>query len=230
MTILAELKKIEQRLDQEGDTKGVRKAFWRIVGKIKRCALNEVSIEEIKKTTEIRNRLFRHPVILSVRKGLFVSFITALVSYIAYFWALWFLGFNTLLLNGVLFLIGLFILYGLYPFGRYLGGCFAKVKFDGFYRYSPGELGLKIEYTSYLKTTQSLRKWVFGFPVIWIFTFIILNMVIAWWINPLGLWAPLIWLISFPIFYVAIYYKKTGELYRFMRERRIAQEVKRKQK
>jgi hypothetical protein len=181
VTLVSELRTIEQRLDQEGDIKGIRKAFWRIVGKIKRLEPSKVNDELIEKTTDIRNRLFKRKVVLSVNIGLGVFFLVALFAFIGFIWAL--LYFETILaqfiilpplflliaLNGILLVLIVFIAYGAYPWGRYLGGIFARVKFDGFYRYSPGEFGLKIEYTSYLKTTQSRRKWVFGFPIIWLF-------------------------------------------------------------
>lgn len=228
MPILDDLVQIENRLEVEGDSKQVRRAFWRIVGKMKRLAPSEVTDGEIDKATEIRNRLFRQPVIMGVGKGLLIFFLIAFFSYAAFIWALLYLEVHILVLNGILFFLSIFALYGVYPFGRYLGGRIARVKFEGFYRYSPGELGLKIEYVSYLKTTPSRRKWVFGFPIIWIFTFLFLEVVIAWFLNPLGFWAPLIFLISFPIFYIAITYRKLGELYRFIRELRIEREVKRK--
>ncbi len=228
MPILDDLLQIENRLDVEGDSKQVRRAFWRIIGKMKRRAPSEMTNGEIDKATEIRNRLFHQPVILGVGKGLLIFFLIAFFSYMAFIWILSFLEIHILVLNGILFFLGIFALYGVYPLGRYLGGRIARVKFEGFYRYSPGELGLKIEYTSYLKTTQSRRKWVFGFPVIWVFAFLFLEVVIAWFLNPLGLWTPLIFLILFPIFYIAIFYRKTGELYRFIRELRIEREVKRK--
>lgn len=228
MPILDDLLQIENRLEVEGDSKQVRRAFWRIVGKMKRLPHSEVTNGEIDKATEIRNRLFRQPVIMGVGKGLLIFFLIALFFYAVFIWGLLSLEYHILVLNGILFILSIFALYGMYPLGRYLGGRIARVKFDGFYRYSPGELGLKIEYVSYLKTTQSRRKWVFGFSIIWIFSFLLLEVVIAWFLNPLGLWAPLIILISFPFFYVAITYRKLGELYRFIRELRIEREVNRK--
>ncbi len=228
MSILDDLLQIENQLEIDGDSKQVRRAFWRIIGKMKRRAPSEVTIEEINKATEIRNRLFRHPVILGVGKGLLIFFLITFFSYASFIWVLLSLEVHILALNAILFILSIFALYGVYPFGRYLGGRIARVKFDGFYRYSPGELGLKIEYVSYLKTTLSRRKWVFGFPIIWVFVFLFLEVVVAWFLNPLGLWAPLIILISFPFFYVAITNWKLGELYRFLRELRIEREVKQK--
>jgi hypothetical protein len=216
VTIESELRTIEQRLDKEGDTKEIRRAFWRIVGKIKRLNLTEVPDEIIEKAAHIRNRLFKHNILLGVNRGLGLFFLIALFAFIGFIWALLF--FETTL--------ALFII--LPPWGRYIGGVIARVKFDGFYRYSPGELGLKIEYTSYLKTTQSRRKWVFGFPVIWIFCLFLLLIPIAMVFNPTGIWTPLLMVLLFGVFYIAIYYRKTGELYRFIRELRIDRELKRK--
>lgn len=239
MTLESELRAIEQRLDEEGDTKEIRKTFWRIVGKIKRLDSKEVNNKIIEKTAHIRNRLFKNEVVLSVNKGLGLFFLVALFAFIGFIWAL--LYFDTILalfiilpplfmlivLNGILLVLIILIAYGAYPWGRYLGGVIGRVKFDGFYRYSPGEFGLKIEYISYLKTTQSRRKWVFGFPVLWVFSLFFMLLPIAWIFNPSGVWTPLFMVLLFGVFYMVIYYKKTGELYRFMRELRIEREVNR---
>ncbi len=124
----------------------------------------------------------------------------------------------------------IFLAYGAYPWGRYIGGIIARVKFDGFYRYSPVELGLKIEYISYLKTTRSRRKWVFGFPIIWIFGIFFMLLPVAWILNPAGIWTPLLFVLLFGVFYLVIYYMKIGELYRFVRELRIEREMIRSKK
>jgi hypothetical protein len=242
MTILSDLQSIEQQLNQDGDTPQIRKAFWRIVGKIKRIPPNEVSDETIIKATEIRNQLFKHKVVLGVGKGLVIFFILAHLAFFCFLWTLLYFEtvismiivlpplFLLILLNAVILLLTVLITYGVYPWGRFLGGIIARVKFDGFYRYSPGELGLKIEYSSYLRTTQSHRKWVFGIPIILVFGYLLLLLIVAWLLNFAGIWAPLILVVGFGIFYLAIYYMKTGELFRFMREFRIERELKAKKK
>jgi len=241
MTIATDLQRIEQQLASEGDTPHVRTAFWRIVGKMKRQNPSRLTEAEIDRAAAIRNRLFKQPVILKVRTGLLLFFITALFAFFAFLWALFYFesslamivslppGITAILLNITLGIFTIFIAYGIYPWGRFLGGLIAHVRFEGFYRYSPGELGLKIEYTSYLKTSQSRRKWVFGFPIPWVFAFIIILVPITWLLNPAGIWAPLIICILFVFFYLVIYRAKTGELYRFIRELRIAREVKQTQ-
>lgn len=240
MTILSDLQTIEQRLKTEGDTPQVRRTFWRTVGQIKRLDHNEASEEIIVKTTAIRNHLFKQEVVLSVRKGLAIFFFVYLVALLGYLWVLIYfeatldlfiilpMPIRIVVLNSLLLTICIFVAYGSYPWGRYLGGLIARVDFEGFYRYSPGELGLKIEYASYLRTTQSRRKWVYGFPIIWVFGSLILLAPITWILNPSGIWAPSIIICLFGIFYVAIYYRKTGELYRFIRELRISRKVKRR--
>lgn len=240
MTFLKDLEDIERQLNTKGDTQGGRKAFWRIIGRMKRQDPASLDDDTIQKAAAIRNQLFKKSVILSVRTGLFVFFLVALLSFAAFLWVLLFFESTVatfillppwimmILLNVVLSIIAVLISYGDYPWGRYLGGVIARVGFEGFYRYSPGELGLKIEYTSYLKTTQSRRKWVFGFPILWVFCFIFILLPIAWFLNPAGIWAPLILIILFGLAYLGMYRKKTGEVYRFIRELRIAREVKRK--
>ncbi|MFX1510444.1 MAG: hypothetical protein ACFFBR_09085 [Promethearchaeota archaeon] len=241
MEILTELQKIEQRLDQEGDTSKVRRDFWRIVGQIKRKNSIELDDEIIERTTVIRNRLFKQDIVISVGKGLALYFLLFFFSFLGYLWVLAY--FETTLaqfiilpslivflaLNFVLGVISIFVAYGSYPLGRFFGGCIARVKFEGLYRYSPGELGLKIEYRSYLRTTPSRRKWVFGVPIIWVFGILFILLAITWFFNFSGIYAPMLIIIMFAIFYVLIYFRKIGELYRFVRELRIAREVKRNQ-
>ncbi len=238
MTLLADLTEIENRLEIEGDTESVRRSFWRIIGQIKRQKLKDLDDVTIQKAVELRNRLFRQKVLLSVKWGLFFFLFIAIMSILAFIWNLLYLeliilGFMFLppivmviILNVILLLSSLFVLYGAYPIGRYVGGRIANVGFDGFYRFSPGELGLKIEYSSYLKTTQSRRKWVFGFPIIWVAAFLTGLCIIALFLNPAGVWGPFSFLIILPISYYALTLRKTGELYRFLRERRIEQELK----
>jgi hypothetical protein len=239
MVILKDLQKIEQRLDIEGDTPEVRRDFWRIVGRIKRKNPTELEEEVVGKTTAIRNHLFKQKIAISIGKGLAIYFLVFLFSVLGYLWILFFFESTLaqfillpplivlLALNILLGIISIFVAYGSYPLGRYLGGVIARVKFEGLYRYSPGELGLKIEYTSYLRTTASRRKWVFGFPIIWVFGILFMLLPITWLLNPSGIYAPIIIIILFIIFYISIYYLKTGELYRFVREIRIAREVNR---
>lgn len=114
-----------------------------------------------------------------------------------------------------------------YPLGRYLGGVVSRIKFDGFYRYSPGELGLKIEYTSYLKVEKRKRMLVFGIPKFWILFLILIQIIIVILFNPIVILDPIILLIVYILSLVATYrIKKTGELYRFIREIKIAREKK----
>lgn len=242
VTISEELKAIEQRLEKEGDTEAVRKEFWRIVGKIKRMDPDKLDEATIEKASDIRNHLFKQKVVLSLGKGLIVFFLIAHLTFVCFLWTLLYFEiiislFVTLppfilliVLNGIILVLCLFIVYGIYPWGRYLGGVIARVKFEGFYRYSPVELGLKIEYTSYLQTTQSRRKWVFGFPILVVFGYLLVLLIISWWLNYTGIWAPLFLVSGFGIFYLIIYYKKTGELYRFIRELRIERELEPKTK
>ncbi|MFX1562452.1 MAG: hypothetical protein ACFFDP_04010 [Promethearchaeota archaeon] len=231
MSIMDNLMAIENQLEKEGDTKRVRKAFWRIVGRIKRLDPSEKDDEVIEKAAEIRNRLFKQKVVLSIRKGIPIFSLCAIIFFALFIWATLFLSLDILWMNIVIFLISFILLYCLYPLGRYLGGLIGHVKFDGLYRYSPGELGLKIEYVSYLKTTRRRRKWIFGFSIIWILTFLFIELLIVVVFNPIGIWAPLFSIAFYLIFLTAIHrFSKTGELHRFIREFRIEREMSRKRK
>lgn len=231
MGILENLLAVENQLKREGDTSKVRRVFWRLVGQIKRLDSNEISDEVIEKAAEIRNSLFKQKVVLSIRKGLSIFSFTAILSFAVFVWANLFLSLDILWMNIVLFLICFVLMYSLYPLGRYLGGLVACVKFEGLYRYSPGELGLKIEYVSYLKTTRRRRKWVFGIPIAWIVIFLFLELTIIFFLNPIGIWAPIFSIAFYVVFLVALHrLSKTGELYRFIRELRIEREMQEKEK
>jgi hypothetical protein len=87
---------------------------------------------------------------------------------------------------------------------------------------------VKIEYSSYLRTTPDRRKWVFGVPIIWVFGILFVLIPTSGKLNPSGIWAPTLIILLSGIFYTIMLYKKTGELYRFVRELRITREAKRR--
>jgi len=165
--ILDELIEIEKRLQQKGDTEQLRRAFWKLVGKIKRLDPSKVDAEIVEKAASIRDCLFKKKVILSVKKGLLLFFIGCFISFAVFIHINLFVSLDFLYMTALLFILGMTIVYFGYPLGRYLGGLIAGIKFEGFYRYSPGELGLKIEYTSYLKSGPRGRILLFGTPIFW---------------------------------------------------------------
>lgn len=228
-TILDELLKIEKRLQVEGDTDRLRKEFWRLVGRIKRLDRSEVDDETLEKATAIRNRLFKKRVILSVEKGLPLFLTGWIVSFALFVYINLYASLDFLYMATLLFITGVMVVYFGHPVGRYLGGLIGKIRFDGFYRYSPGELGLKIEYTSYLKSGQRGRILLFGTSVFWTISMILVQLVIVLSFNPDGLPVPIILLIMMVLaLTIGHYAKKTGELHRLLREVRIARESKRK--
>jgi len=225
--ILDELLEIEKRLQQEGDTEQLRKAFWKLVGKIKRLDPSKVDDEIVKKAAFIRNRLFKKKVVLNVKKGLLLFFVGCLISFAVFIYFNLCLSLDSSYMTALLFISGMTIVYFGYPLGRYLGGLIAGIKFEGFYRYSPGELGLKIEYTSYLRSRPRGRILLFGTPIFWEILLILIQLTIVLHFNPNALLGPILLLVALILSLIIIHYTmKTGELHRFIREIKITREVR----
>ena len=154
MSMIAKIKndlnQLEMQLEQEGSQE-MRKPFWRVVGRIKR--LHDPPDDVIEHATKIRNKLFdeRYKIVMSTSLGVLlngIGFAVCLISLI------YFLSINPpdpFAPLVVLFLELMIVLYFSYPFCRLVGGFVSGIGFEGFYNYTPGEVSLKIEYSSYLK-------------------------------------------------------------------------------
>lgn len=123
-------------------------------------------------------------------------------------------------------IVNFFLVYFWYPFSHFLRGILSDIKFEGFYRYGPSELGLKIEYKSYLRAGTK-REFMFGFAVVWVFASQVILILATYIFEKRLVIAPVAILCLFTVAYLIETRKKTGELYRFSRERRINAKFKR---
>ncbi len=193
-----------------------KKKFWKIVGKIKR---SEVSDEVIEKAVEIRERIFGKRVILSARAGGLIFLVMFFLSY-ALFLHLARIGAGLL----VLLLVELSVVYFAYLVGRCLSSLITGIKIAGFYKYTPVEFGVKIDYGSYLRASQMRRAMFFGIPILWVHA--VLLSQIVWNIGDSAALIPGVLLVTYlPFSYVVHKKLKTGELHRFLRELKILREL-----
>ena len=221
--LIDELNQIEIELEKKGDKPQVRGKFWRVVGKIKRMDIDQVGDSLIAKTVEIRNKLFRKKILMSRGKGITLFSLGFITSLLVFIWfILYFPSANVFIFNVVLFILELFVLYFAFLFGRILGGLLSGIKFEGFYKFSPLEFGVKLDYASYLKSGQRNRVLFFGFTILWEHIILMFQLVFAWLFRPKGIWVPLLFLIILlPSQYVIHRFAREGELHRFIRELKI---------
>lgn len=225
--LIDELNQIELELKEKDNKPEVAKRFWKVVGKIKRMNIDEVDDSLIMKAAEIRSKLFKKKVILSSNKGIVLfsfGFITALLVFI--WFILYFPSTSAFIFYFTFFVLELFVLYFTFLVGRIIGGLLSGVKFEGFYKFSPLEFGMKLDYASYLKSTQKNRALFFGFTILWEHIILMFQLVFAWLFRPEGIWVPLVFLIILlPSQYVIHRFAKEGELHRFIRELKILRET-----
>ncbi len=222
---------IKKDLDEKGDTKEVRRAFWRIVGKVKRGEFqtNEEIIEEI---AEIRERFFKKKIILSKTKGgiLFpLGFFISMALFSRTNACAQKLPLSPPQTNLLLLLSESLVLYFGFLTGRLLGGILSGIDFDGFFRYSPLEFGVKVNYKSYLQASAKKRVVLYGTTILFQVTVMSSLILIVYKFNAHAVFLPIafffFWLLgSFMIHLKA----KTGELHRFLREMKIYLEVRRR--
>lgn len=206
---------------EEGD-KEARKEFWRLVGKIKRgeISLTAANIEEM---SRIRDKLFGKRVVLSAKAGSIIFPAGFLISLLLFTWA-------TLVKVSAyaylyIFLSELSTIYFGFLTGRLLGGVVSGIRFEGFYRYSPLEFGVKVSYPDYLRASQKRRVMLYA-TTLCFQGFVMAGLVaIAYALNPQVILIPLGFLLLWLVGSIAIHYTaKTGEFHRFLRELRIAME------
>ncbi|MBO8182668.1 MAG: hypothetical protein H0Z28_07735 [Archaeoglobus sp.] len=225
---ILEIKEIKRMLEEEGDTKEVRKAFWRFVGRMKRGKLQPEGEDEkiIEEITEIRERLFKKGVILSTAKGATLFPACFVISMIAFVWLNEYVQNLSFPISYILlFLSEMFVIYFGFLTGRLLGGFFSGIKFDGFFRYSPLEFGVKVNYKSYLQASQWKRVTLYGTTIFFQAIVMLVLILIVYQYNPQAIPIPLAFLFIWLIGSIIIHKKaKTGELHRFLRELKIASE------
>ncbi len=228
-----EIQEIRRKLDEKEDTKEVRKAFWRLVGRVKRREF-QMNGEIIEKITEIREMLFKKRVILSTKKGAILFPLVFLISVTFFSWinicssGVMLSSFSIIPL---LFLSEFLVLYFGFLTGRLLGGVLSSIEFDGFYRYSPLEFGAKVNYKSYLKASAWKRVVLYGTTILFQGTVMLILVLIVYEYNRDAVLLPIAFLFFWIFGSFIIHLKgRTGELHRFLRELKIALELRKERK
>ncbi len=215
---------IERKLKTK-KAQNVSREFWKTVGKIKRMPAPPDDL--IERASSIRNILFekRFKVVLSLKRGVALHVLGFLICWAVFAYFLSVGATNNVLGIAGFIALNFFILYLGYPFGRLFGGVLTGIKFEGFYRYSPGELGLKIEYKSYLKAGTK-REFMFACAALWIFILVAVLIVITYLFATHLTMIPLSLLMVLAVLYSVATKRRIGEIYRFIRERKINAEMR----
>jgi len=220
------LNQIERKLKTK-TSQNLSREFWKTVGKIKR--MPDPPDDLVERASSIRNTLFekRFKVVISLKKGVALYALGFLICWVvfAYFLSIGAPS-NAICVAGFITL-NFFILYLGYPFGRLFGGMLTDIKFEGFYRYSPGELGLKIEYKSYLKAGAK-RELMFACAALWIFVLVAVLIVTTHLFAAHLTMIPLSILTALTVLYSVATKRRIGEIYRFIRERKINTEMRKR--
>lgn len=129
----------------------------------------------------------------------------------------------------LLFAVESAVVYSSFIVGRLIGSLITGIKITGFYRYNPLELGMKLDIVSYLKAKQKNRVIFFLTPIVFENLVFLFQSFLLVYLNNEFYWVPLVLVILNFLFSYAIYkFKKTGELYRFIREVKILRELSEK--
>ncbi len=214
--ILEKLESIEKRVEEKEDA---RRDFLKLVGEIKRGG--GADDEVLRRIAEVRDKIFGKRVVLEYDKGVPVFVLFFILSN-AFLFALAFME-GPLVLKAVALILAEFcVFYFTFLTGRVIGAKFSRIRVEGFYKYTPLEFGMKLDYVSYLKVPQKSRVIFFLTPILFE------NLVMAAQAATLILlrnefyWIPLLILaLNLPFSYLIYKIKRTGELYRLMREVRI---------
>ncbi len=213
---------LEQRCN-EGKSSEVRREFWKIVGELKRVEI-QLDDEILEKVARVHDCLWKDRKVLSYRISVLIFAIFLLSCCFFAYLALY--KPEIPIPAGVV--IECIVIYSGFLTGRCLAGFITGIRFEGFYRYNPLELGMKLDIRSYLKAGQKRRVLLFAIPILWVHGVLALQIILLSLLpspsstpSPL-IWIPVIFLLSYIPFSYLIHVKfRTGELHRFLRELKI---------
>ncbi len=223
MNVFEALKAVEEKIKRGEDAK---KDFWKLVGVIKRT--EEVDEEVLIRIAKLRDEIFDKQLILSLKSGIAI-FTSLIVLTNALFFLIASENLQFLLKAALLFAVESAVVYSSFIVGRLIGSLITGIKITGFYRYNPLELGMKLDIVSYLKAKQKNRVIFFLTPIVFENLVFLFQSFLLVYLNNEFYWVPLVLVILNFLFSYAIYkFKKTGELYRFIREVKILRELSEK--
>ncbi|AIY90741.1 hypothetical protein [Geoglobus acetivorans] len=223
MSILDELERIEKKLKRGED---VRREFWLLAGRIKRSNVRDDDI--LSRVARIRDEMFDRKVLFGFRAGFSAfSFLFILSNTLLYLIAFKPMPDNLKLVS--IAAVELAALYTSFLVGRCLSATLTGIEVDGFYRYTPLEFGVKINYLSYLKASQRDRVLLYSGAIVLehitmlAHTLFLLSIKSSCWIIP-----AFFLIANLPFSYLMHRAMRTGELHRLIREYRILREVRAK--
>ncbi|WP_456477621.1 hypothetical protein [Geoglobus ahangari] len=220
VNLLNELERIETEL-KEG--KEVRREFWRVVGRIKRESVRDEEV--LRKAAEIRDRIFGRRIIIGFWPGFLAFLFLFTLSNILLYTTATSPVSEGLKLAGIV-VAELLTLYFTFLVGRCISALLAGIKVEGFYRYSPLEFGVKVDYLSYLKATQERRVLLYSGAIVLEHLVMLIHAVFLYGVGSYWIVPALLLLANLPFSYVIHRTANTGELHRLIRELRIMREIK----
>ncbi len=210
ITVLRELEDIERKIDKD--------RFWKIVGIVKRKDItDEDVIEEI---VRVRNAIFDVNIVIGYRFGAAIFSLLLVVSYLLFLYLTIYVELSWFIKLVLAVLLESCVLYFSFLTGRCLGSLITGIKFIGFYKYNPLELGLKLDYRSYLKAGKVRRAILFATPILLEHAILVSQILILRNTN-LFLLPVFLIAVNLPVSYIVHKKFRTGELHRFLRELRI---------
>ncbi|ADC64214.1 hypothetical protein Ferp_0022 [Ferroglobus placidus DSM 10642] len=223
MNALEALKAVEEKI-RRGEN--AREDFWKLVGIVKRS--KSVDEETLVRIAKIREEIFDKKLVLSLKSGT-VIFASLVVLSNMLFLLISFKNLQFLLKAALLFAVESAVIYSSFIVGRLIGSLITGIKILGFYRYNPLELGMKLDIVSYLKAEQKNRVIFFLTPIVFENSVFLFQSLLLVYFNNEFYWVPLLLAISNLLLSYAVYkIKKTGELYRLIREIKILRELSEK--
>ena len=229
MELSKELEEVELLLKEKKNTKQAKRRFWRVISQIKRTNPNEIDDHVVELASSLRDKLYPRKIILSPPKGAVLITIGFFITLMLFLWVLKTINFG-FIINAVILFFALAInLYFTFLLGRCVGSLVSGIKIDGFYMYDPLELGIKMNYRTYLKASQSRRVLLFGTTLIVELTVMLIETYLTFIFKPNYVYVPilliLIWIVGLYVIHKKV---KTGEMHRFLRELKILKELKSK--
>ncbi len=220
MELKRELDDIERRLLAGED---IRKDFWKLVGRVKRLRVKDD--ETIERLSSMREKIFKRKILMGFNSGFFL-FSTFFVLF-----NLVFIYLSLGLEEGLPKAFGIFVtefgvIYFTFLVGRCLGSLLSGIGIDGFYRYTPFEFGVKVNYRDYLKAEPKRRVLLYTGAIALEHIILIVHVVFLYAINSYWMIPAFFLAVNLPFSYLMHRYGKTGELHRFLRELKIMREVK----
>lgn len=221
MNLPNELERIEKKLKKGEDAK---REFWMLVGRIKRS--NVLDDDVLARVASIRDEVFGRRVLFGFKAG-FLAFLFLFILSNALLYPITIKPMpENLKLAGIVG-VELTALYTSFLVGRCLSAIITGIRVDGFYRYTPLEFGVKMDYMSYLKASQRDRVLLYSGAIVLehitmlAHTLFLLSMKSSYWIIPAFFLT-----VNLPFSYLMHRLAKTGELHRLLREYKILREIR----